>query len=152
MATVTICSDLGDQKNSCFLGNFFHWFTIYLPGSDGTRCPSGQIFVFWMLSFQPKFSLSYFTFIKRFFSSSLSAIRWCHLHIWGYWYFSRQSWFQLMLHPALAFLMMYSAYKLNKQGGNRQLWHTPFPICNESVVPCPVLTFAFWPAYRFLKR
>ena len=20
---------------------------------------------------------------------------WCHLHIWGYWYFSRKSWFQL---------------------------------------------------------
>ena len=23
---------------------------------------------------------------------------------------------------------------------------------NQSVVPCPVLTVAFWPAYRFLKR
>ena len=23
---------------------------------------------------------------------------WYHLHIWGYWYFSRQSWFQLELH------------------------------------------------------
>ena len=22
-----------------------------------------------------------------------------HLHIWGYWYFSQQSWFQLVLHP-----------------------------------------------------
>ena len=40
----------------------------------------------------------------------------------------------------LAFLMMYSAYKLNKQGDNIQLWHTPFPIWNQSVVPCPVLT------------
>ena len=29
---------------------------------------------------------------------------------------------------------------------------TPFPIWNHSVVPCPVLTVAFWPAYRFLKR
>ena len=27
-----------------------------------------------------------------------------------------------------AFLMMYSAYKLNKQGDNIQLWRTPFPI------------------------
>ena len=34
---------------------------------------------------------------------------------------------------------MYSAYKLNKQGDNIQLWHTPFPIWNQSVVPCPVL-------------
>ena len=39
-----------------------------------------------------------------------------------------------------AFLMMYSAYKLNKQGDSIQPCHTPFPICNQSVVPCPVLT------------
>ena len=47
---------------------------------------------------------------------------------------------------------MYSAYKLNKQGDNIQPWYTPFPIWNQSVVPCPVLTVASWPAYRFLKR
>ena len=34
-----------------------------------------MILVFWMLSFKPAFSLSPFTFIKRLFSSSLSAIR-----------------------------------------------------------------------------
>ena len=50
------------------------------------------------------------------------------------------------------FLMMYSAYKLNKHGDNIQPWHIPFPIWNQSVVPCPVLTVASWPAYRFLKR
>ena len=33
-----------------------------------------------------------------------------------------------------------------------QPWRTPFPIWNQSVVPCPVLTVASWPAYRFLKR
>ena len=38
--------------------------------------PDAMIFVFWMLSFNPGFSLSSFTFIKRFFSSSsLCAIR-----------------------------------------------------------------------------
>ena len=47
---------------------------------------------------------------------------------------------------------MYTAYKLNKQGDNIQPWHTPFPIWNQSVVPCPVLTVASWPAYRFLRR
>ena len=72
------------------------------------------------------------------------------LHIWDYWYYSWKSWFQLVLHPA--FLMMYSAYKLNKQSDNIQPWHTPFPIWNQSVVPCPLLTVAPWPAYRFLKR
>ena len=42
--------------------------------------------------------------------------------------------------------------QLNKQGNNIQPWRTPFPIWNQSVVPCPVLTIAFWPAYRFLRR
>ena len=38
--------------------------------------PDAMIFVFWMLSFKPTFSLSSFTFIKKLFSSSsLSAIR-----------------------------------------------------------------------------
>ena len=46
------------------------------------------------------------------------------LHIWGDWYFSQQSWFQLVLPPAQRF----SAYKLNKQGDNVQPWRTPFPI------------------------
>ena len=32
-----------------------------------------------------------------------------------------------------------------------QPWGTPFPICNQSVVPGPVLTVASWPVYRFLK-
>ena len=41
-----------------------------------------------------------------------------------------------------AFLMMYSTYKLNKQGDNIQPWRTPFPIWNQSVVTCPVLTVA----------
>ena len=45
--------------------------------------------------------------------------------------------------------MMYSAYKLNKQGDIIQPWCIPFPIWNQSVVPCPVLTVASWPEYRF---
>ena len=47
---------------------------------------------------------------------------------------------------------MYSADKLNKQGDNIQPWSIPFLIWNLSVVPCPVLTVASWPAYRFLRR
>ena len=47
---------------------------------------------------------------------------------------------------------MYSLYKLNKQGDNIQPCHTPFPIWNLSVIPCPVLTTASWSAYRFLRR
>ena len=53
---------------------------------------------------------------------------------------------------SLAFHVMYSTYKLNKQGDNIQPWHTPFPIWNQSIVPCPVLSVASWPAYRFCRR
>ena len=52
----------------------------------------------------------------------------------------------------MEFLMLYSAYKLNKQGDNIQPWRTPFPIWNQSIVPCPVLNVASWPAYRVLRR
>ena len=45
-----------------------------------------------------------------------------------------------------------SASKLNKQGDSIQPWLTPFPIWNQSIVPCLVLTVASWTAYRFLKR
>ena len=48
--------------------------------------------------------------------------------------------------------MMYSAYKLNKQSDNMQPCHTSFSICNQSVVPCLILTVAFGLAYRFLRR
>ena len=30
--------------------------------------------------------------------------------------------------------MMYSAYKLNKQGDNIQPWHAPFPIWNQHYI------------------
>ena len=45
----------------------------------------------------------------------------------------------------LAFCMMYSAYKWNKQGDNVQPWHTPFPIwsqpiCSMSSSNCCFLT------------
>ena len=63
--------------------------------------PYAMILVFWILSFKPTFSLSSFTFIKRLFSSSsLSAIRVASSAIWGYWYFSQQSWFQVVFLPA----------------------------------------------------
>ena len=29
---------------------------------------------------------------------------------------------------------------------------TPFPILNQSIVPCSVLTVTSWPAYRFLRK
>jgi len=45
-----------------------------------------------------------------------------------------------------------SAKKLKKKHDYIQPWCTTFPIWNQSVVPCPVLTVASWHAYRFLRR
>ena len=43
-------------------------------------------------------------------------------------------------------------HKLNKHGDNIQPLSTPFPILNQPIVPCMVLTVASWPAYRFLRE
>ena len=45
---------------------------------------------------------------------------------------------------SLAFHMIYSAYKLNKQGNNMQPWRAPFPIQKQSIVSCLVLTVVSW--------
>ena len=128
----------------------FYCFPIF---SHEVMGPDAMIFVFWMLSFKPTFSLSYFTFIKRLFSSSSLAAR----RVVPSAYLRLFILLPAIFIPACAsyspaFLMMYSAYKLNKQGDNIQPWRTAFPIWNQSVVPCPVLTVASWPAYKFLKR
>ena len=63
-----------------------------------------MIFVFWMLSFKPAFSLSSVTFIKRHFSSSfLSATRVVSSAYLRFLIFSWQSWFQPVLPPAQRF-------------------------------------------------
>ena len=118
----------------------------------GVMGPDAMILVFWMLSFMSTFSLSSFIFNKRLFSSSLSAIRVASSAYVRLLIFLPAILIPACASPSPAFLMMYSAYKLNKQGDNIQPWCTPFPIWNQSVVPCPVLTVASWPAYRFLKR
>ena len=148
MAAITICSDFGAPQNKVC-----HYLTVSPSISLEVMGPDTMIFVFWMLSFKPTFLLSSLIFIKRLFSYSLlSAIR-----VVSSAYLRLLIFLLTILIPACAsssptFLMMYSAYKLNKQCDNIQPWHTPFPIWNKSVVPCPVLTIASWPAYRFLKR
>ena len=96
--------------------------------------PDAMILVFWMLSLKPLFSLSSFTFIRKLFSSSLlSAIK-----VVSSAYLRLLVFLPAILIPAcasfrLAFCMMYSAYKLNKQGDNIQPLCTPFPVWNQSL-------------------
>ena len=146
MAAVTICSDFGAPKNK-----------VTVSTSSPSICPEvmwpdAMVLIIWILSFKQTFSLSSFTFVKRLFSASLLY----SIRVVSSAYL-RLIFLLAILIPACAssspaFLMMYSAYKLYKQGDHMQPWHTPFPIWNQSVVPCPVLTVASWPAYRFLKR
>ena len=68
----------------------YEWLTELTELNQWDQMP----LVFLMLSFKPAFSLSSFTLIKRLFSSSSFLPLECyHLHIWGCWYFSWQSWF-----------------------------------------------------------
>ena len=63
MAVIIICRDFGAQENTiryCFL-----CFLIYLPWVIEL---DAMIFVFWLLSFKPVFSLSSSTFIKWLFT------------------------------------------------------------------------------------
>ena len=111
------------------------------------------IFLFWMFRIQPTFSLSVFTFIKSLFSSSLLyAIR-----VVSSAYLRLLICLLAILIPTcassnLAFRVMYSAYKLNKQGENILPWHTSLSTLNQSIVPCPVLTIGSWPTYRLFRR
>jgi len=112
MAAVTICSDFKAQENK--VCHYFHRFPVYLPWSDGTRRHD--------LSFFECSVLSYLFHCPLSLSSRGSLVPlhflplgWCHLHIDivdispGNLDFSLWS-------SSLAFHMMYSAYKLNKQG------------------------------------
>ena len=94
MAAVTTCSDFGAPKiKSVTVSIVSPSICHEVMGLDA------MILVLWMLNFKPDFSFSL--------SSRGSLVLlcflpygWCHLNIWGYWYFSWQSWFQLLLHSA----------------------------------------------------
>ena len=115
--------------------------------------PETMTLIFWMLSFKPAFSLYSFTFIRRPFSYSLFS----SMRVVSSAYLRVLIFLLIVVIPPcasfiLAFHMMYSSYKLNKQDDNKHPWSTPFPIWNQSIVPCVILTIASLPAYRFLRR
>ena len=144
MAAVPIHSDFGAQENKicyclCFPPSVCH----------EVMGPDAMILDFWMLSFKTVFSLFSFTFIKRLFSpSSLSAIRVMSLAYLRLLIFLLAILIPACASSSLRVSMMYTAYKLNKHVDNIQPCCTPFPILNQSVVPCLVLTAVCWPAYR----
>ena len=81
--------------------------------------PDAMIIVFWMLSFKPFFPLFSFTFINRFFSSSLlSIIMVVSSACLRLFIFLLAILILACVSSSLALHLMYSAYKLNKQGNN----------------------------------
>ena len=143
MAADTTHSDFGAPESHCF-----HFFPICHEVME----PNVMILVFWMWSFKPVFSLSSFTFKRLFSSSSLSAIREVSSAYLRLLIFLLAILIPTCDSSSLPFYKTYSAYKLKQQGDNIQAWCTAFPILNKSVVQCPVLTVASWPAYRLLRR
>ena len=138
MAAVTMLSDFRAQEEE--ICHYFYLFLLYLPWSNGARCHDLS---FLMFNFKPDLSLFSFTLIKRHFSSSsLSAIR-----VVPSAYLRLLMFLPPILIPAcnsssLAFLTMFSVYRLNKQGDSRQPCGICFSILNQSVVLYRVLTVA----------
>ena len=119
----------GAQENKIY--HCYHFFPIYLPWSVGTRCHdlsfftlsvyfffnlnlfiliqeawgwcTGMILGFWMLNFKPAFPFSSPSSRGSLITLLFLPLGWYHLHIWGCWYFSWQSWCQLVIHPAWHF-------------------------------------------------
>ena len=93
------------------------------------------ILIFWMLSFKAAFSLSFFTFVKRLFSSSsLSTAKEVSSAFLRLLVVCPEILILLVSQPIWHFAWLYSAYTLNKQGDKIQPWHTLFPILNLSLV------------------
>ena len=149
MAAVTIHSDFGAQENKTS-----HCFYCFPSVCHEVLGPDAMILVFecWILS-QLFHSPSSFTFIKRLFSSSLlPAIRVVSSAYLRLLIFLPEILISACGSSSVIFHMIYSVCKFNKQGDNKQPFHTPFHIWNQSIVPCPVLTIASWPVYKFLRR
>ena len=116
MATVTICSEFEAQENK--VNHCLCFFPIYLPWSDGTRCHD--------LSF----SNAKFYFRRIFSSCEHSAMRVVSSASLRLLTFLLEVLIPVYASSNLAFCMMYSSHKLNKQDDNIQPWCTPFPILN----------------------
>ena len=136
MTAVTIHSDLEPKKiNSVTV-------SIASPSVCHEMIELNAIILdfFLMLRFKPAFSL-----LSR---GSLAPLHFSSVKVVSSAYLRLLIFLLAVLIPAcdsssLAFHVMYSTNKLNKQGDDIQPCCTPFPTLNQSVVPCLVLTVAF---------
>ena len=135
MASVTIHRDFGAQESN--ICHCFYFFPFYLPWSDGTRC-HGLRFL------NVEFQGSFFTPLSHSSKSPFSSSSFSPIIVVSSAYLRFLIFLPAILIPACdssspAFHILYSAYELNKQADNIQPRKTPFPIWNQSLIPCLVL-------------
>ena len=121
MTAVIICSDFGAPPNK--VCHCFHCFPIWL---SKVMAPNTMIFGFWMLSL----SQLCYSLLSLSWRDSLVLFAFCHIGgvicISDVINIVPEILIPVCASSCLAFLMMYSAYKLNKQGDNIQLCYS-FP-------------------------
>ena len=133
MAAVTICNDFRAQEEE-----ICHYFRLF---------PSvcHEVMGLWFFSYLVLSWLlhsSSFTLKRLFNSSSLSAIRVVSSTYLRLFMLYPPILIPACNSPSLAFLIMSSACRLNKQSNSSQPCCTSFLILNQSVVPYRVLTVA----------
>ena len=113
MAAVTVHSDFRAQENEICAFTFPPSICHEVMGSDA------MILAFVMLSFKSAFSFLSFTLIKSSCILHFLTLDWYHQHIWGCWYFSWPSWFQLMIYQAQHFTW-YTLHGLQQTGSKQE--------------------------------
>ena len=146
MAGITVRNDFrAPEEEIC------HCFHLFPSVCRAVMGPDTLILVFFN-SFKLALSLSSFTLPKKLFSSSLlSAIRVISSTYLRLLMFLLPTLIPAYNSSSLAFLMMCSAYRFNKQGDSRQPCHSFFDL---KPISCSIQgsTIASWPTYRFLRR
>ena len=103
-----------------------------------------------MLSFKPAFHSSFSPLLKSsFVPLYYLPLEWYHLHIWGCWYFSLQSWFQIVLHPAWHFTWcMLHITEISRV----IIYSLDILLFKFKPVHCSMSgSVSFWPTYMFLR-
>ena len=110
MAAVTIRSNFGaqEERKSVTVSTFSASICHEVMG------PDAMILIFsWWISSQPFHSPLSPSSRGCLVPLRFLPLEWYHLHIWSCWYFSWQSWFQLVIHPAQYFVWCTQFFSLH---------------------------------------
>ena len=128
-----------------------HSFTFSTSICCEVTGPDAMIFIFWKLSFNPAFSLSSFTFIKRIFSSSSLSASKVLSSAYQLLIFPLGIWMQPVIHPPWHFASCALHISCISTGTACSQSYS-FP--NFETIYCSMSSSnsISWPAYKFLRR